>query len=355
MTPADEPPIDDASPTAPENEAATPTTSEPGPTKLTEDQKIAAAKDEDLDKFNDEDVVRVRAYDPMMLVVAGSFGSSIPGAVANTHANLIWTVERQGQYSISNGGGSLESYFREQFDMPEAGKSDKDDDDGWDQYAEIAEERHERMERERKAWEESSHSYAGVEMTGAEWGEFAKKLNKDTELGQWLTSQMKKDGKTDEQSDELLRLMRLKAEMQSLPEDQWNDEQKAAAAKLKESPDLAKQVEDYTARGAEYDGYVSKISADKSATVSEGATDVSTMGGADLLSETAEAPKNVTTSEKTSLLASDDEPLFASAPDLGEHHRASLRATEPLDVPKQIAALTPPPRAPSSPGGGLDV
>lgn len=137
-----------------------------GDDSMSDDARIATARDQDLGRFNDVDVVRVRAYAPLAIAMAGSFGSFIPGAIATAYVSLVWTLERHGDFSLSNGGGSLEDYFNELLGLSPEQRKKEEAEDALRDAVENAQDR--ARERER-AWDEARHRLGGVTLTGAQW------------------------------------------------------------------------------------------------------------------------------------------------------------------------------------------
>ncbi|GAD50993.1 hypothetical protein NT2_13_00800 [Caenibius tardaugens NBRC 16725] len=231
--------------TSPDNTSPLPM---PDEGSATEDAQIAAARDEDIDRFDDSTVVRVRTYDPITVAMAGSFGSFIPGAIATAYASLVWTLELHGDFSISNGGGTLQDYFEELVEgSPEQKKAQEQDDalrDAMDDAQEV-------REREREEWERTEHSLGGVTMTGAEWSAFSDDLKNDTPLRRWLIAQIKqKENKTDAEAKTEADDIALYAKMQSMPPSQWTGDMTALDRKLSEHPDIKAEYEEYVAGAA---------------------------------------------------------------------------------------------------------
>jgi hypothetical protein len=330
-TPTDIPPDGETKPPAPDNTAVEAAYISTKPT---------ADKDSDERIPSDAILAHPEWGSVNMLAMAASFGSVVPGAVSAAYDNLFWTIERNGEGSLANGGGPLTKINGIEYDPTlkvKEGGDDNEDDDGWDQYIEIAE--HRREERERAEWARTEHSYAGVTKTGAEWLELSEKLRKGGILHDWLVEQMRKDGEEDPES--LADLVRIKMEMQGTPEHLWTEEQKQADAYLKAHPEIEDKVAKYTAL---VDGHDLEMKAASSA-------DLGGINPDEKLSNNA--------STTASVDAGAD--LFSTAPNLKEHHEAALAATEPLDakpLPKPEPPL--PPRTPqvavaAAPGGGFDV
>ena len=127
-------------------------------------------------------------------------------ASAQGQAAFMQRLPGISDWTIGNGPGSLSNLTPEERERQQA----DDDADYLDSLVDLGEREQERQ-REREEWSRSTHSYAGMEMTGAEWGEFADKLKGDTPLRKWLLEKLKKErqirhqGKRDGRSDGLAR------------------------------------------------------------------------------------------------------------------------------------------------------
>lgn len=305
------------------------------PATLTEDARIEAARDEDLGGFDDDDILRVRNYDTVTQIMAASLGATVPGALDGARATMLLTMERHGLFSLSNGGGTLEDYFREMFAIPaDKQGQDGDDETGWEGYVEIAERRRE----ERREWEASHHEFAGVEMTGQEWGEFADNLSKDTPLRQWLVDRIKARGKTEAEAKKEADQAALLARMQSMPKSQWTDEMKQLDAQMQADPQLANTLREDLRDANDIRGRTPKPATEQEKVMMKGSSQVSVGTGADVLGGGIQQDIILT-----------------------DEHRRAVAATEPLDSPpppkndpkpQQLAMATPVP-APGS--GGLDI
>lgn len=256
------------------------------------------------------------------------------------------------EWTIGNGVGSLG-----QLTLEEIEEKKNEEATEWFEQAFEDVERAREEERKREEWSREEHSYAGIEMTGEEWGEFADQLKGDTPLRKWLLERLKKEGKTDAQANDLVNQMSLLAKMQSIPQDQWTDEMKALNAKLDADPALREKLNRDLKEAKQYeaDAKVNGQKVELNADVAKADMAASTEAGADILSQGSGAA-SVEISTPNSFASTIDGPAIASGLDLSEHHKAALAAKEPLDAPKQVAAFTPPSGpAPTSPGGGFDV
>lgn len=255
-------------------------------------------------------------------------------AAAEAKAAMAQRLPGTSEWNIGNGPGSLKNrtYAEREEDENEATAA----------YLEImsdaieAEHSLER-ERERQEWSRATHSYAGIEMTGAEWGEFADALKGDTALRRWLIDEMMKKGKSQVEAAKQADQVALLARMQSLPENQWTPEMKALDRELDQNPERRAELDDYMNRAQ---GRKVEIGSEINSTVRQSTQNVSVGVGADLL-----VSVRVPNSD------------FPTAPNLTEAHGRALAATEPLDAPKiiQTASISAGPSPAVSPGGGFDV
>ncbi|MEC3949287.1 hypothetical protein [Sphingobium sp. HWE2-09] len=279
-------------------------------------------------------------------------GSASFQEAVQAKANFAQRIPGTSEWTIGNGVGSLSQLTRE-----EMAQKEKEESAEWfEDFADAIDHIHE-QERQREEWAQARHSYAGIEMTGEEWGEFADQLKGDTPLRKWLMEKLKKEGKTEAKATEMVDQMSLLAKMQSLPPNQWTDEMKALDAKLDADPALRTELERDLKEAKQYetDAKMNGQKVELNAEVAKSDTPMSTEARADILSQ-GMGNASIETSALNSFASTLDGPAIASDLNLREHHKAALAAEQPLDAPKQIAALTPPSGpAPTSPGGGFDV
>lgn len=279
-------------------------------------------------------------------------GSASFQEAVQAKSNFAQRIPGTSEWTIGNGVGSLSQLTRE-----EIAQREKEESAEWfEEFADVIDHIHE-QERQREEWAQARHSYAGIEMTGEEWGEFAEQLKGDTPLRKWLMEKLKKEGKTDAKANEMADQIALLAKMQSLPKDQWTDEMKALNGKLDADPKLKNELEDNLRKSNEYSSGLeaSGQKPEAHAEIAKADTTTSTEAGADILSQVSRAA-SAALSTPNSFASTLDGPAIASGLDLSVHHKAALAATEPLDAPKQIAAFTPPSGpVPTTPGGGFDV
>lgn len=252
---------------------------------------------------------------------------------AETKAIFAERLPGTSEWTIGDGVGSLKNQTYVEREEEENEKTAE----FLDQMADIIEAEQSR-EHERQEWARTTHSYAGIEMTGAEWGEFADALKGDTALRRWLIDEMMKKGKSQVEAAKQADQVALLARMQSLPENQWTPEMKALDRELDQNPERRAELDDYIKRGRNFElqspGNIRDVAAsDTSQTISIDA-------GADIL-ESGRSPHAD----------------FPSAPNLTLEHGRALAATQPLDAakPAQIALVSAAPSPVVSPGGGFDV
>lgn len=157
---------------------------------------------------------------------------------AQSKANFAQRLPGVSEWTIGNGVGSLGQLTRE-----EAAEKEREETAEWFEALADTIEQTNREEREREEWAQARHKYAGLDMTGEEWGEFADQLKGDTPLRKWLVEKLKKEGKTEGKANEMADQMALLAKMQSLPPSQWTPEMKALDEKLKADPKLKGELD----------------------------------------------------------------------------------------------------------------
>ena len=226
----------------------------------------------------------------------------------------------------------------------------------------------EKREREREAWSKATHSYAGMDLTGEEWGELSEKLSSNSPLRKWLVDKLMAKGKTRAESEKTADEVALLAKMQSIPKDQWTDEMKALDAQLAANPERREELNELLRDSAtnkmsgidvKVDGQARAASQDRSTEAFDdqldtglSQADATKLAGLNAAIAEIQKPKQKVTA------GSNEDRSFASAPNLGEHFDEATGATVPLDAekakPQQIAAndvKQPPPAV--SPGGGF--
>lgn len=252
---------------------------------------------------------------------------------AAAKANFAQRLPGTSEWTIGSGSGSLSQLsFAER-----QGKKEKEALENLGEMADQIEKAQE-FEREREEWSRASHSYAGMEMTGAEWGEFADALQGDTPLRRWLVDEIMKKGKSQSEATRQADQIAILARMQSMPESDWTPEMKALDRELDANPERRKEFDDYLNRGRNFEA--TSPGNVRDATVSGTKQSSSVEAGAELLASGCSANAD-----------------FPSAPNLTAEYGRAVATTEPLDGPKpaQIVAASVRPSPSVSPGGGLDV
>ena len=304
---------------------------------LEQDETVDLAQEETI-AFYGDGPLRGPAWAQEAVEQRAAFAQRIPGT---------------SEWTIGNGVGSLSQLTAQE-------RAEQEDEEALEDFRDtieiVKEEQERREEREREEWSRSMHSYAGMEMTGEEWGKFADELKGDTQLRKWLLEKLKKDGKTDEQARTMADQMALLAKMQSLPPSQWTPEMKAFNSKLDADPALRQELNKdlKEAREAERGLSLNKQDIAQSNAIERTGTDHSVASGDETLSQSLGKAVGPVSQQPSSYASSIGEAGIKSLIQLTEHHQAALQAVEPLDAPKQVAAFTPPP-APTSPGAGFDA
>jgi len=313
-----------------------------------EDTQIAQSRDENLDGFDADNVIRVRNYDAVTLAMAGSFGSVIPGVVEAARFNLVWNTERNGEASISNGGGPLDEYFREMFDGPALGEDRDDKDDGWDQYVEVAEQRRERETRLREEWAGTSSELAGVEMNGEDWEGLANDIAPGGKLYKTLIDWYMQRGRTRAEAEKKAADDQEIYKIQSTPPALRTQEEHHTLDRAKSDPEFLAATQMLNQQRME--GPTPNNALERKSQTSDLTESISS--GADAFALDAPTAPATDISKNRIVLRSEDAVPFPSAPDLTEHHQAALAATEPLDVKKATPSVSP---VTPAPGGGFDA
>lgn len=282
-----------------------------------------------------------------------AFDLAVRGAISAKFAVQIQNKQFHDEFSMTGGDGSLQKYFEELFEgSPEEKKKQENE----EALREAFENIEDRKREERAEWSRTRHSYAGIEMTGEEWGKFAERMEGDTPLRKWLLERQRQKGKTDAEAKQVVDQMTLLAKMQNLPPDQWTPEMQALDSKLKADPQLKQELQESLREAKKQDAVLQAESPEvqQNVEIRSTGTTASTANRDDALSQSLGAKVSLPTGKLEQSPPDSDASPFPSAPNLGDHHRAAMAATEPLDAPKQIAALTPTP-APAAPGAGFDA
>lgn len=269
---------------------------------------------------------------------------------AQTRANMMQRLPGTSEWTIGNGVGSLDQLTPQE----RARKEDEEALERLENTIDDIEQEYQRRQ-EREEYSRSLHRYGDVEKTGAEWAKFADTLQNSPWLKKQSTDQMKKDGKTPKEADDLYQMMILRARMNSMPESDWTPEMRELAAKLKADPKLDADIQKYTKHADDR----TKVYDTSLATKNDGTASTPAASGSDLLAETngmidSSVARGTISSSAASwiMAASGEERPFPSAPNLTDHHRQAVAALAPLDSPKlPVPTITPP----TPPGGGFAV
>lgn len=263
-------------------------------------------------------------------------------AAAEMKAAMAQRLPGTSEWNIGNGPGSLKnrSYAEREEDEKEQSLAH------FGEMIDQIEEEQER-DRERREWATQMHSYAGIEMTGEEWGKLAAALQGNTDARRRLIDALKKDGKSQADAEKEADQIALLAKMQSMPQSDWTPEMRALDRQLEQDPDLRNQWNGYLKRAADLE-FTSDVRADRGAVT---------------------ASQNVSVEARTEALASGVGPAinlpeaarahsdFPTAPNLTQEHGRAVSATEPLDTPRPVQVASAPVQVSPlvSPGGGFDV
>ncbi|MBO9712691.1 MAG: hypothetical protein J7495_07235 [Sphingomonas sp.] len=230
-------------------------------------------------------------------------------AATEAQASLALRLEGAENFSLAGKGGAIGGKSRAEREKDEA-------EEALELFAWTAEEAE--RQRERDEWSKATHSFAGVNMTGAQWGELGDELRRDGPLRQWLISRMVRDGKTNGQATVKADEMADVFTALSKPPTQRTPEENAAIDRAKSDPDFQR----YTSQAA-----------------------VQKFGRSEINGGGMRHEQDGSTTSRAE--------LFTTAPDLSSGYRAALAASEPLDAPKLAATTTPAPLPANS--AGLDL
>lgn len=323
-----------------------------------------------LDRLLDagaETAARIEDEFQKILAKSGGIGTLMNAAVYNDFSMpagfmerfkdaIVWLNQLAGEKSIGSGFGGRTGDKTTADEKRE--QQEQDSEEGFEQLRSHFDQIQE-QERERAEWSRSMHSYAGMDMSGEEWGAFADELKADTPLRRWLVEQFKKKGKPEAEAQKQADQVSLLAKMQSLPPSQWTDEMKALDAELDANPGKRAEL-DKALREANSWRQNPQLSSERSgeiAQTSSGGVETSVEARVDVLSATPSATGTAAPAV-SGKPAQSTERLFSSAPILTDHYDKALVATEPLDKPKPpvpiaMAAQVSAPMPAAS--GGFDV
>jgi len=161
-------------------------------------------------------------------------------------------------------------------------------------------------ERQREDWERKVHDLAGQHLTGAEWADMARELQPGEKGHNWLVDYLVAQGKTKEEAEKTASDMQLAASGTSKPEADRTREENEAITRVNSNPESATILKHY--QQAREEGFPPVAQS------TTGFTNTSQKASVDAGAAALDA-------------------MFPSAPDLTEHHRAAVAATQPLDQP----------------------
>ena len=265
-------------------------------------------------------------------------------AAAEMKAAFAQRLPGTSEWNIGNGPGSLKNQT-----IYERLEEEEEKSAAFIELMGDGIEKEQERQRERSEWASQMHSYAGVEMTREEWGQFADALRGDTPLRRWLVEDIMKKGKSREEATRQADQIALLARMQSIPESEWTPEMRALDRELDQNPDKRREFDDYLNRAA--NNWQSSPDLRTNHAASNANQEVSVDAGSDVFA--SGDGERVNLAAPTSRGHAD----FPTAPNLTEEHGRAVAATEPLDAPKpvQIASVPVQPSPTTNPGGGFDV
>lgn len=266
-------------------------------------------------------------------------------AAAEMKAAMAQRLPGTSEWNIGNGPGSLKNRSYAEREEEEEEKSAAFLELMGDS---IEMEQELQSERQRREWATQTHSYAGIEMTGEEWGQFADALQGETPLRRWLVEEIMKKGKSQAEASKQADQIALLARMQSMPESDWTPEMRELDRELDQNPEKRRELDDYLNRGRDREAEIGRETARSAVNANQRA---SSDARADVLA--LDSGQAVNLNAPTSRGHAD----FPTAPNLTEEHGRAVAATEPLDAlkPVQIASVPVQPSPVVSPGGGFDV
>lgn len=264
-------------------------------------------------------------------------------AAAEMKAAFAQRLPGTSDWNIGNGPGSLKnrSYAEREEDEKEQSLAH------FSEMIDQIEEEQER-DRERREWAAQMHSYAGIELTGEEWGKLAAALQGNTDARRRLIDALKKDGKSQADAEKEADQIALLAKMQSMPKSDWTPEMWDLHRKLEQDPDLRHQWNGYLNRAA--NEWKASPNLAKNLEANNADQETSVDARTDLFASGAGPEVSLASTPRGH---SD----FPTAPNLTQEHGRAVSATEPLDTPRPVLIASAPvqPSPVVSPGGGFDV
>ena len=230
--------------------------------------------------------------------------------------------------------------------------------------------REQRIEREQ--WQRESHSFAGVTMTGREWGQMGEELRRDGPLREQLIERLMREGRTREEAQRRATEIADVATAISIPPNQRTPAQNAAIEQARRDPDFRRHLGYAAQRSRGADGPVTQL---ERRTMDAG-QDTSTSTRRDILaSSSLDSPRlapsgnpsrdgqneaiPVRTTNVAQTLDTMDtrRSVFSTAPNATTDFQAAVtprQSTEPTPSSNTRLATTAPLPV-SSPSGGLDA
>lgn len=184
--------------------------------------------------------------------------------------------------------------------------------------AAVVKDAEQRLERERKEWARQTHSFAGVNMSGEEFGAIGADLKRDSALRQWLIERLMKDGKTRSEAENKADIIADATTIMAKPESQRTDEEREKVKRAEQDPEIRKIMPKLAEQHRQMDAGMNQ-------------------------------QQSLNAGKSESVTARSD--LFASAPELKNHYGVALTATEPLQPTQKIAPPAPMTPAPSGMAG----
>ncbi|MEJ7928294.1 hypothetical protein WG908_16220 [Sphingobium sp. AN641] len=182
----------------------------------------------------------------------------------------------------------------------------------------VVQEIEQRLEREREEWAQQKHSFAGVNMSGEEYGAIGADLKRDSALRQWLIERLMKDGKTRSEAENKADVIADATTIMAKPESQRTDEEREKVKRAEQDPEIRKIMPKLAEQHRQ-------------------------------MNSGMDQNQSLNSGQKISVETGSD--LFASAPALSDHYGVALAATQPLQPAQKITRPTPTTPAPSGMAG----
>lgn len=184
--------------------------------------------------------------------------------------------------------------------------------------ASVVQDVEQRLEREREEWAQQKHSFAGVDLSGEEYGAIGADLKRDSALRQWLIERLMKDGKTRSEAENKADIIADANTIMAKPESQRTDEEREKVKRAEQDPEIRKVMPELAEQHRQMNAGM-------------------------------EQKRSLNAGQTASVETGSD--LFASAPALTTHYGVALAATEPLQPVQKITPPAPTTPAPSGMAG----